>query len=525
MTNRKWTRIITLASASVGTLCLGAWLSYEAAMQQRAPAEHSVVAQVSAPQPSAPQPLAAKTPAEIALRPAQDLAAPDAAPAQIAPAQTASEQTASAQTGATLPDAADESPRDVLRASLPGDTRSLFADAEPGVSVTDPSEAEAPVAELSPQQPEAAQADAAQTAAVASEKAQPDELGPIPAIIPLPTLSDRSVPVEGVPTPPRRPVGLAAAQPAPTQVASLGPVALPMSSLPPPQLAPTPQAAVLPQAPAPKPAAAAPKPVAAQPAAPAASENFPNIGNALAAVTASVGGANATLGPQLEAVPAPEPVGGFKRGAEVYVRIFKREGALELWMKKGERFALYKTYPICKWSGHLGPKQAYADYQSPEGFYEVSAKQLNPHSHYHLAFDVGYPNAYDRRHGFSGDKIMVHGDCQSVGCFAMTNAGIDEIYGLVASALASGQKEVPVHIFPFRMTEAAIVRESGAGGGSILAFLDSGGPKQDWSPFWRNLKEGYDQFERTRVPPTAYACGDRYEFSASAGSCARIAGR
>jgi len=121
---------------------------------------------------------------------------------------------------------------------------------------------------------------------------------------------------------------------------------------------------------------------------------------------------------------------------------------------------------------------------------------------------------------------MVHGDCKSVGCFAMTNAGIDEIYGFVASALASGQKEVPVHIFPFRMTEAAIARESGSGSSSIMAFLDSGAaPKQDWSAFWHNLKEGYDLFENSHVPPTAYACGDRYEFSASAGSCARIAGR
>ena len=205
------------------------------------------------------------------------------------------------------------------------------------------------------------------------------------------------------------------------------------------------------------------------------------------------------------------------------MRIFKREGALELWMKKGERFALYKSYPICKWSGRLGPKQAMGDYQSPEGFYSVSAKQLNPHSAYHLSFDVGYPNAFDRRHGYTGANIMVHGDCKSIGCFAMTNAGIDDIYGFVASALASGQKEVPVHIFPFRMTEAAIARENGSG--SLMAFLDSGGPKRDWSSFWHNLKEGYDLFESSRVPPTAYACGDRYEFSAVAGSCARIAGR
>jgi murein L,D-transpeptidase YafK len=306
------------------------------------------------------------------------------------------------------------------------------------------------------------------------------------------------------------------------------PVALPTSALSAASVSAASQAALVPQAAGAPKATASPKsaPVAPQPAAASPSDTgFPNISNALAAVTASVGGANATLAPQPEAVPVlPEPTGGFKKGAQVFVRILKREGALELWMKKGDRFALYKNYPICKWSGKLGPKQAFADYQSPEGFYSVSAKQLNPHSAYHLAFDVGYPNAYDRRHGFTGSMIMVHGDCKSVGCFAMTNAGIDEIYGFVAAALANGQTEVPVHIFPFRMTEEAIARESG-GGGSFLAFLDSGELRQDWSPFWRNLKEGYDLFERSRVPPTAYACGDRYEFSASAGSCARIAGR
>ena len=246
---------------------------------------------------------------------------------------------------------------------------------------------------------------------------------------------------------------------------------------------------------------------------------FPGISNALQAMAASFGG-DGGMGESPSASPVPP--GLFRKGAPVFVRIFKQEGELELWMKNGDSYSLARTFHVCKWSGKLGPKLQRADYQSPEGFYSVSARQLNPHSAYHLAFDIGYPNAYDRRHGATGNAIMVHGDCKSVGCFAMTNRGIEEIYGYVHTALAAGQREVPVHIFPFRMTEAAIARESS---GPILAFLGDGAPHRDWSPFWRNLKEGYDQFERTHVPPVAYACGDRYEFGAGGKSCARIAGR
>lgn len=216
-----------------------------------------------------------------------------------------------------------------------------------------------------------------------------------------------------------------------------------------------------------------------------------------------------------KAPPADVP---FAKGQEVFVRIFKKEGELELWMRKGERLALYKTYPVCKWSGHLGPKMREGDYQSPEGFYSVSAKQLHPKSKYYRAFNVGFPNALDKQLGYTGGALMVHGDCQSVGCFAMTDRGIDEIYNFVAAAIGAGQKEVPVHIFPFRMTETQIARETGAG---LLAFASSG--QEQYAPFWRNLKEGYDLFEKTGEPPQAYACNGRYAFNASA-ACKRIAG-
>jgi murein L,D-transpeptidase YafK len=234
----------------------------------------------------------------------------------------------------------------------------------------------------------------------------------------------------------------------------------------------------------------------------------------------------AAVAPEAVLRPAPDDAftkegePRFQMGSPVFVRIFKQEGQLELWLRHNGRFALYRTYPVCKWSGRLGPKIREADYQSPEGFYSVSAKQLNPRSNYHRAFNVGYPNAFDRQRGRTGGLVMVHGACKSVGCFAMTDRGIDEIYGFVAAAISAGQREVPVHIFPFRMTESAIARETGGG---WLAFVGAGGMPQ-WASFWRNLKEGYDIFEQTGEPPAAYACGDRYAFDANSQSCQRIAG-
>ena len=207
-------------------------------------------------------------------------------------------------------------------------------------------------------------------------------------------------------------------------------------------------------------------------------------------------------------------------GDQVFIRIFKQEGQLELYLRKSGRYSLYKTFPICKWSGRLGPKIKEADYQSPEGFYSVSARQLHPNSNYHRAFNVGYPNAFDRQNGRTGGLVMVHGACKSVGCFAMTDRGIEEIYGFVEAALRAGQKEVQVHIFPFKMTESNIARETGGG---WLAFVGGGGNAQ-WAGFWKNLKQGYDLFEQSGEPPVAYACGDRYAFDGGDASCRRVAG-
>jgi len=188
---------------------------------------------------------------------------------------------------------------------------------------------------------------------------------------------------------------------------------------------------------------------------------------------------------------------GLKLGSPVFVRIFKEEHGLELWVKSGERFELYKTYPICKWSGALGPKQREGDWQSPEGFYSVSRSQMNPSSQFHLAFNLGFPNAYDQAQGRTGSFLMVHGACVSVGCYAMTNDGIEEIWLIADEALRNGQARFDVHAFPFRMTSEALAMRQG----------------ESWIDFWQMLKPGYDQFEATHVPPTVGITNGAYVIS------------
>lgn len=189
---------------------------------------------------------------------------------------------------------------------------------------------------------------------------------------------------------------------------------------------------------------------------------------------------------------------GLAFGDEIFVRIFKAESELELWMRhdRAERFELLKTYPICAYSGELGPKQQVGDEQAPEGFYAVSKKSLNPRSNYHLSFNIGYPNAYDRAHDRTGSLIMVHGDCVSIGCFAMTDEGIEEIYSLADAALAAGQTFFRVHAFPFRMSNKNMAAHA----------------KSQWKDFWANLKEGYDHFEKHRVPPDVAVKDKKYVF-------------
>lgn len=191
-----------------------------------------------------------------------------------------------------------------------------------------------------------------------------------------------------------------------------------------------------------------------------------------------------------------EPL-GLKPGDQVFIRLFKESYELELWMKPARGgWKPFRTYPVACLSGVLGPKQFEGDMQAPEGFYTVASKQLNPASNYHLAFNIGYPNAYDLHHRRTGSHIMVHGDQASVGCYAMTDPVIEEIYLLVSDALENGQRAVPVHCFPFRFTAKRMTQAQ-----------DS-----PWFGFWQNLRDGFDAFEQRHMPPQASVRDGKYVF-------------
>lgn len=185
---------------------------------------------------------------------------------------------------------------------------------------------------------------------------------------------------------------------------------------------------------------------------------------------------------------------GLKAGMPILIRVFKQESELEVWIERDEAFVLFATYPICQWSGTLGPKISEGDKQTPEGFYTVTRRQLHRAGRWRKALNLGFPNAFDRSQSRTGSYILVHGGCSSVGCFAMTNAVIEEIFKLTTAALAAGQGHVPVHVFPFRMTDE-----------NLRAHADS-----PWRDFWIELREGYDSFERRRQPPQISICQGRY---------------
>ena len=182
----------------------------------------------------------------------------------------------------------------------------------------------------------------------------------------------------------------------------------------------------------------------------------------------------------------------------ILMRIFKKESVLEVWKQTREgRFALLKSFPICRWSGQLGPKRRQGDRQSPEGFYAITARQMNPYSAYHLSFDTRYPNAYDRAQGATGSALMVHGICSSAGCYAMTNRQISEIFALARDALGAGQGAFQLQAYPFRMSAENMAKHRAD-------------PNID---FWRQLKEGYDHFEATAQEPQVSVVGGRYAFA------------
>ncbi|MDF2618527.1 MAG: hypothetical protein K0S00_1186 [Xanthobacteraceae bacterium] len=189
---------------------------------------------------------------------------------------------------------------------------------------------------------------------------------------------------------------------------------------------------------------------------------------------------------------------GMSPADPIMVRIYKKESELEIWKRdRSGRYALLKTYPMCRWSGRLGPKTREGDRQAPEGFYAVTPGLMNPRSQFYLAFNLGYPNQLEEALGYSGSALMVHGACTSAGCYAMTNDGIAEVYAVAREALAAGQPSFQVQALPFRMTPA-----------NFAEHRDD--PNM---PFWRNLKEGTDLFAVTRQPPNVAACSGRYRFT------------
>lgn len=189
--------------------------------------------------------------------------------------------------------------------------------------------------------------------------------------------------------------------------------------------------------------------------------------------------------------------------SELFIRIIKTtaendKGVLEMWNRGVDgQFHLTQTFETCTWSGELGPKLKEGDGQSPEGFYFIKRSSLNPTSSYHLSFNLGFPNAYDRSHGRTGSFLMVHGNCVSIGCYAMTDKGIEEISADVEGAIAGGQEFIRVHIFPFEMTTENLAAQSE-------------NPNHE---FWTNLKTGWDWFEREKTPPNVTVSNKTYQFS------------
>ena len=191
---------------------------------------------------------------------------------------------------------------------------------------------------------------------------------------------------------------------------------------------------------------------------------------------------------------------GTDPAAPLVLRSYKKEAEIEVWKRAHDgRYVFIKTFPICRWSGQLGPKKHSGDRQTPEGFYPVGARQMNPNSHYYLSFDTGFPNAYDRAHGYTGSAVMVHGTCSSMGCFAMTDKQVGELYAMAREALKGGQPAFQLQAYPFHMSARNMA-------------LYRNDPNID---FWRQLKEGSDRFEATGEDLVTSVVDGRYAYAPS----------
>src|ERR1700675_3902802 len=187
------------------------------------------------------------------------------------------------------------------------------------------------------------------------------------------------------------------------------------------------------------------------------------------------------------------------KDSPVLVRLFKEESELEVWKQDTTgQFELLKIYPISRWSGELGPKKAEGDRQAPEGFYSITPGLMNPNSNYYLAINIGFPNSYDKANNYSGAFLMIHGDCSSAGCYAMTDEQIGEIYSLAREAFLGGQKAFQVQAYPFRMTPANLARHRD-------------NPNM---AYWKMIKVGNDHFEVSHQEPKVDVCEKHYVFDA-----------
>ncbi|MBL7780562.1 MAG: L,D-transpeptidase family protein [Saprospiraceae bacterium] len=175
-------------------------------------------------------------------------------------------------------------------------------------------------------------------------------------------------------------------------------------------------------------------------------------------------------------------------GDSVFVRAFKSENQLELWLKTDSLYHLFRTYPICNWSGDYGPKRKQGDMQVPEGFYQIV--RFNPNSDYHLSLGINYPNASDLHFADPkkpGGAIYIHGSCGSHGCIPIGDTNIEEVYWLCWQAFQNGQKNIPVHIFPCRLTDEKLESLTNR-------YLLN-------RHFWENLQPGYQYFEKKKLVP------------------------
>lgn len=198
---------------------------------------------------------------------------------------------------------------------------------------------------------------------------------------------------------------------------------------------------------------------------------------------------------------------GLKLGSPVFLRVYKQSSKMEVWVAQGPRYALFKTYRICRWSGGLGPKMFEGDRQSPEGLYHITAEDLIVNPRWHRAMNINYPNRFDVVNGRGGSGILIHGKCGSVGCFAIQDNNVEEVYEAVRAALQNGQVSIPVLALPF----------------SFATYAPAVEDTLRLNEFWSDLRRADILFNRDRIPPTAWVCDGRYYFADRRGDSHRHA--